>query len=215
MWTKRGLFNWLGLSGILSLVSYALAVFLSPLACEGYDWFSQAVSDLSAENAPSRALWNRLSCAYMPCGIVCCTAASLFVVGKLNKAMRAGIYLFTIMNFVSAIGYAAFPLSEAGSPEGFQNTMHVVVTAAVVLLSVISLVLIAIGGLRKRACPSLALWALIALAFMLSGAIGTNVVPKEYFGIPERFSVFAAAGFNAVLGIYLFLGFKEKQYEKD
>ena len=41
---------------------------------------------------------------------------------------------------------------------------------------------------------------------MLLGAIGTGIVPGEYFGIPERFSVFAATGFNAVLGMYLFNG---------
>ena len=42
---------------------------------------------------------------------------------------------------------------------------------------------------------------------MFIGSIGTAVVPKEYFGIVERFSVFAAVGYNAVLGVYLFKGF--------
>lgn len=207
---KRTLFNWLGLSGIVSLVSYTLAVCLSPLAYEGYDWLSQAVSDLSAETAPSRTLWDQLSCAYMPCGIACCTAVSLFAAGRFDRTLRVGIDLFTAMNFVSAVGYAAFPLTAAGEPEGFQNVMHLAVTAFVVLLSVASLLSIAIGGLRKRTYPSLAVWAIVALAFMLLGAIGTNVLPKEYFGIPERFSVFAAAGFNAVLGLYLFFGFPKK-----
>ena len=45
---------------------------------------------------------------------------------------------------------------------------------------------------------------------MFAGAIGTNIVPKEFFGIPERFSVFAATCFNAVLGVYLFLAFTSK-----
>ena len=40
---------------------------------------------------------------------------------------------------------------------------------------------------------------------MLAGAIGIKIVPAEYFGIAERFSVFAATGFNATLGIHLFL----------
>lgn len=44
----------------------------------------------------------------------------------------------------------------------------------------------------------------IALTMMLVGALGTNLVAAEYFGIVERFSVFAAVGFNAVLGMYLF-----------
>jgi hypothetical protein len=42
---------------------------------------------------------------------------------------------------------------------------------------------------------------------MLIGAIGTGIAPPQYFGIVERCSVFAATGFNAVLGWYLFKGF--------
>lgn len=47
------------------------------------------------------------------------------------------------------------------------------------------------------------------LLMMFAGAIGTGAVPKEYFCIFERFSVFAATGFNAVLGVYLFQGFHQ------
>ena len=45
---------------------------------------------------------------------------------------------------------------------------------------------------------------------MIVGAIGVGIAPIEYFGIFERFSVFAVAGFNAVLGVYLFKGFDVK-----
>ena len=43
------------------------------------------------------------------------------------------------------------------------------------------------------------------LAMMLVGAVGMKLVPAAYFGVVERFSVFAATGFNAALGIHLFL----------
>lgn len=59
---------------------------------------------------------------------------------------------------------------------------------------------------------ALALWALLALIFMILEAIGTKSVPRAFFGIPERFSVFAVTGFNAVLGIYL-MGLKEKKMQ--
>ena len=36
------------------------------------------------------------------------------------------------------------------------------------------------------------------------GSNGMNIVAKDYFGIVERFSVFAATGYNAVLGIELY-----------
>ena len=39
--------------------------------------------------------------------------------------------------------------------------------------------------------------AAVALCMMLVGAVGTKLVPAQYFGAVERFSVFAATGFNA------------------
>lgn len=204
---KRLLLNRLGLLGVISLLSYTAAVIFSPLNYAGYNWMAQAVSDLSAVSAPSRELWNQLSALYVPCGIVSVMAVCVYVGGKLNKALRTGIYLFAAMQWISAVGYAMFPLTQAGTPSGFQNVMHIVVTAAVVLLSIVSLIMIALGGFKNRCCRSLSLWALAALALMMIGGVGSGLVPREYFGIPERFSVFSAVGFNAVLGVYLYKEF--------
>ena len=55
---KKSLVQKLGLLGVVSFLSYAAAVAFAPLAYPGYDWMAQAVSDLSAANAPSLALWN-------------------------------------------------------------------------------------------------------------------------------------------------------------
>ena len=200
----------LGWFSVISLLSYTAAVIFSPLAYSGYDWMAQAVSDLSADSAPSRTLWNQLASLYVPCGVVSVTAVCVFIGEKWNKPLRTGLYLFSLMIWVSAVGYAMFPLSAAGTPSGFQNAMHIVVTIAVVLLSISSLILIAVGGFKQKTYPSLATWALGAFLMMLLGAIGTGTVPAAYFGIPERLSVFAATGFNAVLGVYLVRGFKQK-----
>ena len=203
---QRTLAQKLGLLGLISLASYTLAVLLTPTAYPGYQWMAQAVSDLSADTAPSRILWNQLSSLYMPCGLVCCTLCYLKTGQNTEKHVKRGIGLFALMNWVSAVGYAAFPLPASGRPQGFQGTMHLVITAAVVLLSIASLVLIFYGGCRKKACPFLGRWAMIALVCMMLGALGTNILPAAYFGIPERFSVFAATGFNAVLGLGLYRG---------
>ena len=211
---KRTLANYLGLLGLVSLVSYAAAVVFAPRAYPGYDWLSMAVSDLSAESAPSRTLWNQLSALYMPCGIVCCTASCIAAAGKYNPTLRIGIYLFAVMNWVSAVGYAMFPLTGAGTPNGFQNTMHLIVTGAVVALSIASLVLIILGGWIQKQCRSLGGWAAAALLMMMLGAVGVNLLPSGYFGLAERFSTFAAVGFNAVLGIYLYNGFPGGKHEE-
>lgn len=204
---NRERIQWFGLLGVISLLSYTTAVIFSPLAYPGYNWVAQAVSDLSAVNAPSKMLWSQLSSMYEACGMISIMMVCVFIKGKLNKRLRFGIYLFAVMNWVSCIGYAMFPLTDSGFAGEFQDIMHIVVTVLVIALSVISLVVIMLGGYRYSQYKSLAIWATVALLLMFAGAIGINIVAKEYVGIPERFSVFAATGFNAVLGVYLFLGF--------
>lgn len=212
---KRTLINYLGLLGVISLLSYTAAVIFAPLAYPGYDWMSQAVSDLSASNAPSEMLWGQLSSLYGVCGIVSIMMVCVFIKDKLNKTLRIGIYIFAAMNWISNVGYAMFPLSDSGNAGAFQDIMHIyVVTVLVVLLSIVSLVVIMVGGFRDKRYRYLAVCAAIALLLMFAGAIGTSVVPKEFFGIPERFSVFAATGFNAVLGICLFNSFENKKHKE-
>ena len=199
-----------GLFGIGNFLSYLAGVLFAPLAYPGYDWMSQAVSDLSADTAPSLTLWRQLTALDHTCGLLCIMAVSIYVsvIKAGNKIFRAGIYLVAIRGWISGVGYTMFPLSEAGKEiNGFQNFMHVyVVTVAVVLTSIVSLVLIIIGGFKETKNKSIAIWAAIALFLMFIGAIGTGAVPKQYFGIVERFSLFSAVGFNMILGIKLFRG---------
>ncbi len=201
---KRKLLNYCGLLGIAALISYAAAVIFSPYAYPGYDRMAQAVSDLSASNAPSLRLWNRLSSIYNVCTPASALAVCIGIQGRKNRILRVGVYLFAIMEWVSAIGYSMFPLSDSGYAGTFQDRMHIFSTVIVVMLSIISLILIIIAGAKNRACRSYGIFAGIALGMMLVGALGMNIVPKEYFGIVERFSVFAATGYNAVLGMELF-----------
>lgn len=206
---KKTLIQKLGLLGVVSLLSYAAAVIFAPLAYPGYDWMAQAVSDLSAANAPSLALWNRLSAPYSVCEVVCATIVCIGCQKQKSKRLRAGIYLFAIMEWISAIGYRMFPLSESGYAGEFQDVMHMAVTALVVLLSIASLVLIIIAGAGDASLRSYAVCAGIALGMMLVGALGMKIVPVRYFGVVERFSVFAATGFNAALGIHLYCSREE------
>lgn len=201
---KKTLIQKLGLLGIVSFLSYTAAVVFSPLAYPGYNWMAQAVSDLSAADAPSLVLWNQLSALYNVCEVVCATVVCIGMQGRKTKLLRTGIYMFAVMEWISAVGYRMFPLSSSGYAGAFQDIMHMVITAVVVLLSIISLVLIIIAGIKNKACRSYGICAGIALFMMLVGAMGMKIVPADYFGIIERFSVFAATGFNAALGLHLF-----------
>ena len=201
---KRTLVQKLGLLGLVSFFSYAAAVLFAPLAYPGYDWLAQAVSDRSAADAPSLALRNQLSAGYNACEVVCATVVCIGIQGRNSKLLRTGVYLFAVMEWISAIGYRMFPLSSSGYAGAFQDVMHMAVTAAVVLLSIVSLAILIAAGVKDRRCRSYGVCAAAALGMMLVGAVGMKLVPEQYFGVVERFSVFAATGFNAALGIHLY-----------
>ena len=194
----------MGLLGVVSFLSYTAAVVFAPLAYPGYNWMAQAVSDLSAANAPSLALWNQLSALYNVCEVVCVTVVCIGIQGWKTKLLRSGIYLFAVMEWISAVGYRMFPLSSSGYAGTLQDVMHMIVTALAVLLSIVSLTVIIAAGVKNKNCRSYGVCAGVALGMMLVGAMGMKIVPAEYFGVVERFSVFAATGFNAALGIHLF-----------
>jgi len=205
---NKNLIHLCGLLGIVSFISYAAAVIFAPLAYPGYDWLSQAVSDLSATSSPSAALWTQLSSLYGIAGVTCLMMVCASVRGNPNNRLRTGIYLFTLMFWVSTAGYSMFPLTESGGGATFQDTMHLVVTGVVVVLSIVSLTLIILGK-----SGSLSKCAAAALALMFIGAIGTGIAPPEYFGLFQRFSnLIAVNGFLTVLGLYLFAGRFDKDF---
>ena len=211
---NRTLINWVGLTGLLALISYVAAMIIAPMAYPGYNWMEQAVSDLSAETAPSRQLWDQVSVLYSAGSVVCATCTAIFVSEKKvsTKLFRVGIYLFVIMNWVSRIGYGMFSLSDAGKEiDTFPEIMHMVVTASVVMLSIAGLGCLIVAGFKNKGVRGEGIWASVALVMMFMGPIGMSAVPPQYFGIFERFSVLAAVGYNAILGIYLFNGFKGKE----
>ena len=201
---KKNFMNYCGLLGIVALLSYTVAVVFSPLDYPGYNWMAQAVSDLSASNAPSLGLWNQLSSLYNICTLICTMMVCAGIQGKGSRLLRSRIYLFTAMEWISAVGFSMFPLSDSGYAGTFQDEMHILSTILVVLLSIVSLVMLIVAGAKRKEYRSFGVFAGIALGMMLVGALGMNIVPKEYFGVVERFSVFAAVGYNAVLGIELF-----------
>lgn len=206
---KKNMINWFCLSGIMSFVFYFLHDFIGGLYYPGYDRFTQAVSDLTASNAPSYNVAHGLSSTYGLFACTCCTLVCILVQNKGNKAMRLGIYLFTGMNWVSGIGYSLYPLSDSGYAGTFQDIMHIFVTGLVVALSIASLILIIIGGFKSTDYKSFAVCAAIALACMFAGAMGSGMVSKSYFGVAERFSTYSAVIFTAILGFYGFHNFQK------
>jgi hypothetical membrane protein len=193
----------LSLSGIMAAVFYFLHVYFGIQNYPNYNSLSQAVSDLTATDAPSYVIASSFSALYSMFSVLCCITLCLIVSNQINKTFRLGIYLYTIMILVSGVGYTLFPLSSKGFQGTFQDIMHFyVVTIIVVLLSIVSLILIFIGGRQNKETKMIAVLGLIVLLSMFLGTVGTGIVPKAYFGLFERFSVYSVVIYTALLGLF-------------
>lgn len=204
---NKKLINWLCLTSILSFVFYLLHDIIGVANYPGYNWTTQAVSDLTATDAPSFVAASGYVTVYKVLSCVASVLVCILVQTEKSKALRTGVYLYAIMNFISAIGYALFPLSSAGYDGSVQSFIHVyVLTVLVVLMSIVSLILIAVGSLKgKEKHKMLGILAIVAFVMMFVGAAGSQNMPKEVFGIVERFSTYSAVAFTAVLGVYGFI----------
>ena len=207
---NKKLINWLCLSGVISIIFYLLHDIIGAMNYPGYNWMSQAVSDLTSTDAPSFVVASGFVTVYKILNCLCCALLCILIKKEDKKTLRLGVYLFSIMNFISAIGYALFPLSSAGYDGSIQSFIHVyILTALVVILSIISLILIAIGSFKSK-YKLLGVLAIISLVLMFIGAVGSANVSKDIFGIVERFSTYSAVVFTGILGIF---GFKNNTSE--
>ena len=102
-------------------------------------------------------------------------------------------------------GYEMFPWVSGAAATEPQNVMHFIVTILIVALSLAALILI-IVGVKEKDLTALRIWAIICLAAMLIGPVGTALLPKTVFGLFERLGTFSVVVFNAVLGISLMNG---------
>ena len=199
---NKKLINWLCLSGVISIIFYLLHDIIGAMNYSGYNWMSQAVSDLTSTDAPSFVVASGFVTVYKILNCLCCALLCILIKNEDKKTLRLGVYLFSIMNFISAIGYALFPLSSAGYDGSLQSFIHVyILTTLVVILSIISLVLIAIGSFKSK-YKLLGISAIISLVLMFIGAVGSANVSKDIFGIVERFSTYSAVVFTGILGIF-------------
>ena len=202
---KKSKLETLGILGVVSFLSYLMMVVISPFFYPGYNSLTMAVSELSAEGAPSKAVADQLNALFGPCGLVSIVAVWIAVPKSKPKSFRLGIALFMAMEWICNIGYSLFPWVSGESGMYLQNIMHLIVTALVVILSLSSLIILSFSS-KKAGLASLGLLSAVTLFLMILGPIGTAFLPPSVFGLFERFSTFSTVAFNSILGLYLFFG---------
>jgi len=199
----------LSLFGIIGAVFYFAHVIFGRMFYEGYNPFSQAISDLTAVTSPSKKIASAFSFLYGLFTVIFSISFYTYFKGDINKIVTLGSLFFCIMTLVSFFGYMFFPLSQAGFAGTFKDKMHLVVTALVVVFTIVSLILFSIGFLKTCNFKYLGIISICTFAALLIGVILINKLPKAYFGIAERVNVYSIIIFTGILSLWMFNSIKK------
>ena len=192
--------------GVLASLLYAGTDLLAGMLWEGYSFTDQAVSELSAIGAPTRALVVPLYVAHD----VLMIAFGFGVWGASRKRSQRIIGGLLIGYAVVGLVGLLFPIHQRGAEVTFTDTMHSALAGVTVLL-----ILLAMGfgaaayGNRFRIYSIGTLLTLLVLGAVLGFVSGSQVAtqgvvaPPRWFGLIERIDVYGFMLWVAVLAIVL------------
>jgi len=192
------------LFGVMGVFFYFLHVLLGTLFYEGYNPMAQAISDLTASNSPSKNIAMLFSILYGIFTVIFSICFLVYFKQKINRWVTFGAGFFCSMNIVSFLGYTFFPLSESGYAGTFQDIMHIVVTIMVVLFTIIALILLVMGFFKTKNIKYLGIISLCTFLLVLAGPMLMNILPKEYFGIAERISIYPLMIYTGILSLWMY-----------
>lgn len=199
------------LTGIIAVAFYALHIIIGSIYYPGYNHLTQAISDLTGQDAPSQAIASIFSITY---GIlIVIFAFSVFLVFKNDSTLRKTasiIFFFTML--ISLVGYALFPLNNSLPPLAFSNLMHIVVTILVVIPTILMFILFGISFIHDKKLKVLGYFTYLCLFLMFIGSLLMGIGPSKYFGIYERMNIYAIQSWYLFLSIILFINLKPYEF---
>ena len=169
----------------------------------GYNSRSQAISDLTASNSPSKNIAMPFTIIYGIFTIVFSIYFLVFFKKIINKFVTFGASNFCFMTIVSFLGYTFFPLSDSGYAGTFQDKMHVFVTI-IVIFTIVTLISFIIGFFKTKKLKYFGIISLCTFLLLLTGSILMNILPKKYFGIAERINVYSIVIYTGILSVLMY-----------
>jgi hypothetical protein len=173
--------------GIAASLLYVTMNTVAPLQYQGYSVLSQTVSELSAIGAPSRPLWVVLGFVYNV--LMIAFGLSVWRSAGRNRALRV---VGCLLAASGAIGFAWPPMHIRGEGFSLTDTLHIVVSAVWVLLSLSALGFGAAAfGRRFRIYSIASLLVQLALGTWV-GMQGRNVaanLPTPWVGLVQRINI--------------------------
>jgi hypothetical protein len=196
--------------GVLASLLYVVTDILAGMIWEGYSFSSQAISELSAIDAPTRPLVVTLGLIYDV--LLIAFGFCVWVIASGGGQRRRTLRLVGgVLVGIGAIGFVwapFFPMHLRGVEMTITDTMHWAIAGVVVLLI---LVLIALGAIayRRKWFRLYSIGTLVTLvvvgmwSIFVGGAGIAAEQPTPFFGLMERITVYGYLAWVAALAIVL------------
>lgn len=199
--TRRQPVSFLLICGILSSLLYAGMNVFMPMQWYGYSTASQAVSELSAIGAPTRALWVLLGTIYTL--LFAAFGWGVWMSAGRNRFLRVAGAVMIAQGF---IGLFWPPMHLRGEGLTLTDRLHIVSTLATLLLMLLAMGFAAAAlGTRFR-LYTVAMLVIFVLFGTLTGLDGPRLaanLPTSWIGVWERINIGAFLLWVLVLAITL------------
>lgn len=191
-WTRALL-----MCGVAASTYYAAMTAYVTMQANGYSSMSQAVSELSAIDAPTRALWVALGIPYTM--LVMAFGFGIMTTAGKNRALRAVGALYVVQ---ASIGAFWPPMHLRGAEPTLTDTLHLVWTGAWLVAMVIAMGLAAAVLGRHFRIYTLATLSVFVVFGVLTGMEATRLaagLSTPFLGLWERVNMGAGMLWTAVL----------------
>lgn len=173
--------------GIVSSLLYVGMNVFIPLRWAGYNVASQAVSELSAIGAPTRALW-------VPVGIVYTLLVAAFGWGVWTSARNSGSLrvVGALLMAQGVFGLFWPPMHLRGAQFTVTDALHIVWSAATLLLMLLAMAFAAVALGKRFRVYTFATVAIFVVFGTLTGMAGARLaanLPTPWLGVWERVNI--------------------------
>lgn len=180
--------------GMIGVVIYLIHTFLGNLLWKEYNPVTMDISSLTATGAPNASLLRIFTILYGICIVLFAIGMVLKSIRKYNTTVRIAYIVLLIMELISLLGYALFPLEGDKTIMTFQNVMHIIVTSVVVFTTILFGFILAIGYSKEQETKRIGKFVLVmAIIITIMGLLNPMVMNLSInvLGVTERLVIYS------------------------